>query len=160
NTQFAILALWVARRHSLPTDGALALVNARFRTSQNGDGGWDYKYHNHTPGRDRGGKSTATMTCAGLLGLAIVHGAAGEAVLRTKDGDKPKEGDKKLPDPTKDPAVRAGLVALGTAIDHPVGGKKDRRVPTLTNGGRLYYFLWSLERVAVAFDLKTVGGKD
>ena len=37
-----MLALWVARRHGLPTDGALALVNARFRDSQNGDGGWSY----------------------------------------------------------------------------------------------------------------------
>jgi hypothetical protein len=27
-------------------------------------------------------------------------------------------------------------------------------------GGRLYYFLWGLERVAVALDLKTIGGKD
>jgi hypothetical protein len=26
--------------------------------------------------------------------------------------------------------------------------------------GRTYYFLWSLERVAVAFDLKTIGNKD
>jgi hypothetical protein len=157
NTQFAVLALWVARRHGLPTDGALTLVNARYRISQNGDGGWEYKYRAHSPGGARGGKSTATMTCAGLLGLAVVHGAAGEAVLRT---EKAKEGDKvpKPPDPTRDPAVRAGLIALGTTIGHPVGN--GRLVPKLPNGGRVYYFLWSLERVATAYGLKTVGGKD
>jgi hypothetical protein len=164
NTQFAVLALWVARRHGLPVDGAMTLVNVRFRNSQNGDGGWDYPYHAHTPGGARGGRSTATMTCSGLLGLAVVHGAA-ESVLRTekpKEGDKPKEGQKphKLPDPTKDPVVRAGLVALGSAIGHPVGDKKGKHAPALANGGRVYYFLWSLERVGVAYGLKTIGGKD
>jgi hypothetical protein len=163
NTQFAVLALWVSRRHGLPVDGALTLVNARFRNSQNGDGGWDYMYRAHSPG-GRGGKSTATMTCSGLLGLAVVHGAA-EAVLRTekpKEGDRPKEGDKphKLPDATRDPAVRAGLSALGTTIGHPVGNKKGKHPPTLAQGGRMYYFLWSLERVGVAYGLKTIGGKD
>jgi hypothetical protein len=162
NTQFAVMALWVARRHALPTDGALALVSVRYHNSQNGDGGWDYKSR---PRGGRNGKSTATMTCAGLLGLAVAHGAAGEAALRTekpKAGDKPKEGDKaaKPPDPTRDPAVRAGLTALGTSIGHPVGKKKGQPVPMLDKGGRVYYFLWSLERVAVAFGLKTIGGKD
>jgi len=165
NTQFATLALWVARRHGLPTDGALALINARFRGSQNGDGGWDYSHRLRTSGLMHGGQSTATMTCAGLLGLAVAHGAASEAALRTakaKESDKPKEGDKgaKLPDPTRDPAVRAGLVALGSSIGHPVGKKRAQEVPHLARGGRVYYFLWSLERVAVALGLKTIGGKD
>ena len=40
NTQFAVLALWVARRHGLPVEQALARIDARFRTSQNADGGW------------------------------------------------------------------------------------------------------------------------
>jgi hypothetical protein len=164
NTQFAVLALWVARRHSLPVEGALALVNTRFRGSQNGDGGWDYMSRAHSPGSGRGGKSTATMTCSGLLGLAVVHGAA-EAELRAakpKEADKPKEGDKphKLPDPTRDPAVRSGLSALGSAIGHPVGNKKGKHVAVLPEGGRMYYFLWSLERVGVAYGLKTIGGKD
>ncbi|HZT83066.1 MAG TPA: hypothetical protein VFA26_22750, partial [Gemmataceae bacterium] len=50
NTQFAVLALWVARRHGLPTDDALAHVNTRFRGSQHGDGGWSYMYTGHSPG--------------------------------------------------------------------------------------------------------------
>ena len=36
------LGLWVARRHGLPVDKALARINQRFRTSQNRDGGWGY----------------------------------------------------------------------------------------------------------------------
>jgi hypothetical protein len=164
NTQFATLALWVARRHSLPTDGAVKMIDARFRHSQNGDGGWGYSHTIPSPGA-RTGKSTPTMTCAGLLGLAVVHGAIGEAKLRTekpKEGDRPKEGDKsaKLPDPTRDHAVHAGLVALGSTIGHPVGKKKGVPVPHLAQGGKVYYFLWSLERVAVAYGLKTIGGKD
>jgi hypothetical protein len=157
NTQFAVLALWVARRHGLPSEDALRLVAARYRTSQNADGGWDYQAH-----ASRNGRSTPTMTCAGLLGLAAGFGAAAEVALRTekpKDADKPNEDDKaKPPDPKRDRAVRVGLAALGTSIGHPAG--KGRPAPVLTNGGRMYYFLWSLERVAVAFGLTTIGGKD
>src|SRR5262249_45899420 len=78
NTQFAILALWVGRRHGMPVDQALARVDMRFRTSQNADGGWGYRYTAHT-GRPGKGNSTPTMTCAGLLGLAVSHGILQEA---------------------------------------------------------------------------------
>jgi hypothetical protein len=161
NTQFATLALWVARRYGLPTGAALARVNARFRDTQNEDGGWGYQ----RPG-SRNGQSTATMTCAGLLGLAIGQGVAGDAMLRTDrggGGDKPREGDRgpMVPDPSRDPVLRDGLLALGTALDHPEARRKGRPAPTLAHGGgRLYYFLWSVERVAVALDLETIGDKD
>jgi HEAT repeats len=167
NTQFATLALWVARRHGMPTEPAIARLDARFRATQNEDGGWGYKAHIGSPGK--GGKggggtgSTATMTCAGLLGLAVNYGVLGEAVLKTdpkgKDGKPARAG----PDPSKDPAVRAGLQALGTAIDHPVGehkGKGKGQPAAGARSGRFYYFVWSLERVAVAYGLQTVGGKD
>src|SRR5262245_17718069 len=42
NTQFAVLGLWVARRHGLPVDDALARTDAYFRRTQNSDGGWAY----------------------------------------------------------------------------------------------------------------------
>src|SRR5262249_26262118 len=77
NTQFATLALRVARRQrfSLPVDKALALVEARFRASQNADGGWSY-----TP---ISGRTSPAMTSAGLLGLAVGYGVGSEAVMRT-----------------------------------------------------------------------------
>ena len=44
NTQFAILALWVAQRHDVPMDRTLRLIANRFQTSQNADGSWGYRY--------------------------------------------------------------------------------------------------------------------
>jgi hypothetical protein len=180
NTQFAILALWVSRRHGMPVEKALLRVYERFRQSQNPDGGWSY-----TAGMGpsavmmgRMGGSTPAMTCAGLLGLAAGHGVAAEAVLKgadPKDKDKDKNKDKDAPgeknpkkeatarDPNKDVAVKAGLQALGTAIGDPLP-KAER--PNRPFGGpgpggiKMYYFLWSLERVAVAYGLDTIGNKD
>jgi hypothetical protein len=87
-----------------------------------------------------------------LLGLAMSHGVANEAALRANPKAKPPR------DPAKDPAVRAGLLALGTAVGRArkAGGNAPRG-PVLQRG---YYFLWSLERVAVAYSLNTVGSKD
>ncbi|HMC89288.1 MAG TPA: hypothetical protein VKI17_07055, partial [Gemmataceae bacterium] len=42
NTQFAIIALWAARRQGVPVDKALANAATRFRTTQHPDGGWGY----------------------------------------------------------------------------------------------------------------------
>ena len=147
NTQFAMLGLWTARRHNIPVEKALVRLDARFRRSQNKDGGWSYlPVSLRVGGID---DSTATMSCAGLLGLALSHGIAKEAGGRAD----PKR------DFAKDPAIRAGLLALGTCIGNPIGarGKPGVLPPVLTKG---YYFLWSVERVAVAFDLKTIGNKD
>ena len=157
NTQFATLALWVARRHGLPTDQAINRIKQRFRASQNADGGWGYRLQG---GRAFGG-STATMTCAGLLGLAVGYGAAADAILHTDPKAKAAAGGAKpQPDPTKDAAVRAGLLALSTVVGDPVGDRQGRPLTVIDTRGRLYYFLWSLERVAVIFGLKTIGNKD
>jgi hypothetical protein len=158
NTQFAILGLWVAHRYGIPVQKALAHAEHRFRTSQNGDFGWGY-----TPTQGGMGGSTATMTCAGLLGLALGHGAANEAVLRTdpKEGKDHPAKDRQFRDPARDPAIRNGLLALSTAIGHPIGKRVKGRIPLQGRAnGRAYYFLWSLERVAVAYGLKTIGQKD
>src|SRR5262249_32284350 len=63
NTQFAILAVWVASRHGVPTERALEHIARRFRVSQRADGAWGYSF-----GRPSGEGSDA-MTGAGLLGL-------------------------------------------------------------------------------------------
>jgi len=149
NTQFATLALWVARRHRLPVDKALVRVEKRFRATQNADGGWPYVI----AALGGGGQSTPSMTCAGLLGMAVGHGVAKAARdKQTADEGKPRR------DPTRDPVVRAGLLALGSTIGHPVGNNGPA-VPLL-GGDNSYYFLWSLERVAVAYGLETIGKKD
>jgi hypothetical protein len=164
NTQFATLALWVARRHGLPVEKALARIDARFRSTQLPDGGWSYTpiqqmmpqqpiLAGHMPGMG----STATMTCAGLLGLAVADGAVLEMIREKKPGAKPR-------DVSKDQNLTRGLMALGAVVENPQNLRFDpfpfprndaRRV-----AGRTYYFFWSLERVAVALDLNTIGKKD
>jgi hypothetical protein len=51
------------------------------------------------------------------------------------------------------------LLALGNAVGQPAG-RTGRPVPILPHDGQHYYFLWSLERVAVAWGLETIGTKD
>jgi hypothetical protein len=172
NTQFAILGLWGARKHGVPMDRSLALVERRFRTSQNGNGSWGYHY---------GGWSNAdSMTCTGLLGLGLalgldhhLHGKGAAARLAGKG----------------DPGIQNGLAYLGNGIGRktPVGhrgwevgfrrgrglvpapgrgrgmgkpkGKKGGRIIGADARGDLYY-LWSVERVAMGYGLRTIGGKE
>jgi hypothetical protein len=204
NTQFAILGLWTARRYGVPIDDALAKVEARFRDSQILDGGWGYtagelKDPNGNPIRVAAG-SSPTMTCAGLLGLAMYHADAGDR--NAAGGDRAKRpGPAK--DVTKDPSIARALRALGTTLVAPPafnvpgarpggagGGRPGAQPagagqapgvnlpPRLVGGpnrggaapppqraypvqnARLYYFLWSVERVAVAYGLDKIGNKD
>jgi hypothetical protein len=134
NTQFALLALWAARRHDVPTEYALKHAYQRFVWSQNADGSWGYTFH-------RKDMNPNTMTCVGLLGLAVGHGALPDA---------PKGGNAKL----ESPAMQNGLRALGQHIGTP--SKDPAAWPAMEN----LYFLWSVERVAMLCDLKTIGGKD
>jgi hypothetical protein len=178
NSQFALLALWVARRHQLPAaDAALAAVAHRFRSTQNADGGWGYY-----PPPENPHSTTATMTCAGLLGLTVAYGVAGEAVLRTRLAPEKEGSAKKLRsprDPGRDPAVRAALLTLGDLINGPYalaakgtlgappGAPSLRQRPAApglaqpaTGQTVDYYLLWSIERVAAAFSLRTLGRRD
>jgi hypothetical protein len=127
NTQFAIMGLWAARRYGVPTAPAFALVGQRFRASQLGSGDWDY--HLTLPlGRP-------SMTCAALLGLAASHGSAREAAAPWLGPAQPA---------VEDAAITRGLRALGAPLNRPT---------TKLNT----YFLWSLERVGVTYDLPTIG---
>jgi hypothetical protein len=173
NTQFATLALWVSRRHKLAADQALEGVGQRFRATQHADGGWSYQptaYQATTP----------TMTCAGLLGMAVSYGVAEEAVLRTQAERGPQASRRaSLPrDPNRDPAVRLGLLALGQllagpyalaqkspgVVAGPVPGPPAGQAPGLLQAnlaaGTDYYLLWSVERVAMAFGLRTIARLD
>ncbi len=141
NTQFAILALWVAQRHGVAVERSIALVEHHFRTTQlalgvdpeghnlNLEGSWYYD-------RSRNSSRWPSMTCSGLLGLAAAHGAA----------KAPKEKNQR---PLDDPAIQKGLAMLAREIDR----KDEVRPPD-------YYFLWSLERVGVLFNLTKIDGKD
>src|SRR5262249_46616060 len=172
---------WAARQHA-PAAQALGKVGARFRALQNTDGSWGYsKDALATALRD-------SMTCAGLLGLAVARGL------------EPPAGEQAGGKQAEDPAIEKGLRYLAGALKAvgPVSApEKARRlrqsaelVELMTRGPKLtpeegkaiverirgqlhwrgalvnaeamgdLYFLWSVERVAVLYDLKTVGEVD
>jgi hypothetical protein len=134
NTQFAILALWTAQRYDVPMRRTLNLVVRRYLTSQNADGSWGYHY------RFGGNEPTRlnTMTCVGLIGLAVGHGLA-----------QPRPAGQ----PVQDPRIIAGLSALYNHVGQPAKHLADLPMQNL-------YFLWSVERVAVLYNLPTIGDKD
>jgi hypothetical protein len=187
NTQFATLALWIARRHSVKTDPCLAAVETRFRRTQNPDGGWSYMAvaRGGAPGGMLG--SNGSMTCAGLLGLAVGYGVATEAVLRTRLVQQEKGrsvSGGNVPDVNRDQAIKHGLTFLAQIMEpglareanvtpdpnHARGFPGGRQIGSAraapgwsllhNSKGSEYYFLWSLERVAVIYGLDTIGNKD
>jgi hypothetical protein len=137
NTQFAMLGLWAARRHGVGAEPALLLADKRFATSQNDDGGWGYHVNSFTRN---------TMNCVGLMGLAMGHGAGFSA----NPLHDPKNAKNALP---ADPQIQKGLAALGRYLGDPAADPASTSMENL-------YFLWSVERVAMLYDLKTIGGKD
>lgn len=182
NTQFGLIGLWVASRHGVPCDDAFLLLEAHFLTTQSrADFGWSYS------GNDQ---STTSMTCAGLLGLAI--GSA-----REKPSVKDLKPEPGKPDTTNDPffnpkkGKEEGVPKFGgvnplvpgmtpalrkAAIDgalRSIGGViRASRVNAANPGvgndalrqfvglGDQYYLLWSVERVAMAYELPTIGDQD
>jgi hypothetical protein len=152
NTQFAVLGLWTARRYGIPIGPALNAVESRFRKSQGNDGGWGYV----PSARGEANKDTGTtpsMTCAGLMVLGMCYSHAAERALQAD----PKA---QLPDLARDPAVRAGFAYLAGGIGQPLGARG--RIMPRTNGFTQtgYYYLWSLERVGVGYNLRLIGNKD
>ena len=130
NAQFALLALWAARRHGVPTERCLMAAAQKFTTSQNQDGGWGYT--GTGGGIIQIAQSTPAMTSVGLLSLAM-----GYAVIPAA----PPTG--KLPEV---PAIANALTKLGKHID--------------AEDMKNFYFLWSVERVAMLYNLKTIGKRD
>jgi hypothetical protein len=95
-----------------------------------------------------GATSSPAMTCAGVMALAVAHGAAHD----------PDNKGLRL-DPRQDAPLRVALNGLSTCIGHPTGRLNAVARITQDNGGG-YYFLWSLERACMALGLETLGGKD
>ncbi|MBX9583316.1 MAG: hypothetical protein K2X87_23690, partial [Gemmataceae bacterium] len=169
NTQFGVLAVWAARKHGVPVEPALNAVVKRFFGSQMADGGWGYSETGGNAG------SRASMTCAGLLALAT-HVARKEeewaaAVARKDEKKAPKEAgkpgdgfftpagkaekkDRRPADPV-DERVGVALRSLGEAFARAAQGAGGQ-------AARLddFYFLWSVERVGVLYDVAKIGNVD
>jgi hypothetical protein len=136
NTQFAALALWVARRNGMPVDEALGRIEKRFRQAQHPDGGWTY-LNTSLPIPPHWSYPPA-MTCSGLIGLAVGQGLV-------KDGK----------DLNKDPNIKAGFTNLANHLQSlsnisAMGGRPEKG----------FYFLWSLERMAEVYGVKMIGKTD
>lgn len=131
NTQFAMLALWVAQRHGLPVRPTFDLMVERFERTQSTTGWWPYR---------AGMGSTRSMICVGLMGLAIGRG------LKLPASKRPSEVENLL--------ILNGLVALYQRIDTPTG---QMETPIRFQSP---YFLWSVERVGMLYDLPTLAEKD
>lgn len=134
NTQFALLALWAARRHKVPVDLALQLIVKRFRLSQEADGRW--LYGAHAPGAP-----AQAMTCAGLLALAVGYGLETPGLAPHKS-------------PQSDPAITNAFTYLAGWIGTPHKDARNKPDPVP------YYFLWSVERVGVLFGQSKIGDRD
>jgi hypothetical protein len=153
NTQFAILALWIARRHGAPVQQALLDAAKRLSDMQRGDGGWGYGTAPFVADR-----STPAMTCVGLLGIFLGFGVAKEkeAVLRAAKAPPMPPGKpappplpKTIADLGEDKAVKDALRYLANYVGNDINS-----IP------ELMYFLWSLERVCVAYQFSKIGETD
>jgi hypothetical protein len=140
NTQFAILGLWVAQRHGVAARQALLMNEQYFRQTQATDGSWGY-HPNLANNRD-------SMTCAGLMSLAMRYGAINGQGRDIRPGQPVQVSDR---------AVVQGLRFLGQALDRI---SLDRRRIVGVQARDPLYFLWSLERMAVIYDLKTIGTRE
>lgn len=140
NTQFAILGLWVAQRYGVQAHPALLAAERYFRATQATDSSWSY--------HPNGPLSRDSMTCAGLMSLALGYGvSAGQG--RDVRPDHPIS--------VQDPDIHRGLRFLAQSLD------KIRTVGNSITGAEArdaFYFLWSLERMAVVYDLKKVGDRE
>jgi hypothetical protein len=154
NTQFATMALWISRRHALPADDTLDRCAASARAGQTSKGGWEYqRYLNAGAGRNiLGNFATPSMTCSGLLQLAVGNGLFNEKIMRQK-------GARAAVDPANDKSIRFGMKALADFVGNPSTTGKGSP-PIQTQEGEEYYYLWSLERVAMVYSLERIGARD
>jgi hypothetical protein len=165
NTQFAVLALWCARKHGVPCDAALVLAEKRFRTTQNNDAGWGYM----PPSLGIAEETTPTMTCAGIVSLAVGVGVR-ESTLRSKTGGvTAKGGGSAQPAFIDDRTVARALKFVGDSITKANGrppsgrvdrSRKDRVVFKPNDLSNNLYLLWSIERIGVICGLDTIGNHD
>jgi hypothetical protein len=138
--------LWCSRKHGAfeAANAALKKVAKRFSDSPNADGGWGYNCP-MKGGVGMGGNFTTTpqMTCAGLISQAIKHG------LETKKGDPPP----KLFDDRK---IKNAFNCLANWVDGK-GGQDGVNQATPRELTSDFYFLWSLERTMVIYQVEEVG---
>jgi hypothetical protein len=149
NTQFAVLALWCARKHGVPIEKAMVLVDKRFHASQMANGGWPYDSVRNATGIGAVPEASGPMTCAGLIALAVSYGAS----------NTEKSGNL-----NDDVAVQAGFKYVGRILfqhkEAMYTAPTPASVPNALDLRRNLYFLWTLERVGVIYGVDKIGDVD
>lgn len=152
NTQFGIVGLWVARKYFPEgkerdaVKAALVRAEQKFRGSQSGSGAWGYDSSNLMIQL----QPTPSMTCAGLLGLAVGAGHRYESAFTGQGAGSGQTGGvyKKL---DEDPLVKKAVLYLEGVLKGYADGLR---------GEHPVYFLWSLERTCVLYRWRKIGETD
>lgn len=132
--QYAALGLWAAERAGLKTgDAVWSRLSEHFRKTQNEDGGWGYV---------QGSTSTANMATAGLATLYLVFDHHYGRKSAWKQGK---------PAPFRDGEAAAVLASIDRGLTWLGKADEDR-----TNA----YYLYGIERTAVAGGQRLLGGVD
>jgi hypothetical protein len=135
NTQFAILGLLTAENYDVPMERAIALLDWRFRNSMTVQGGWNYQPNWST---------TPSMTAAALMGLALKHGL----LLPNRRG---RGRNVVVHD---DEIMHRGFLSLTGMLENYYAGFAFNQVPLEKLD---LYCLWTVERVAVLYNLHELG---
>ena len=115
----------------------MALLDWRFRGALTLQYGWNYRPNWPT---------TPAMTAAGLMGLALKHGLL-----------LPNARDRGRNVTVRDPLIHRGFATLNGLLEDYVAGFQfnQTRLEKLD-----LYCLWTIERVAVLYNLRTLGAFD
>ena len=145
NSQFSILALYEAERVgvSAKRETWQRALDYWDRT-QNADGGWGY-----TPQGAKGsGHSTGSMTCAGLASLIVTSGVLGQggATVRGENIICFQKPDAKIAD-----KIENGIAWMARNFSVSQNPR---------SGSRLFYYLYSLERVGRMTNNRFIGNHD
>jgi hypothetical protein len=188
NTQFAVLAVWMARKHGVPVENALDLIEKRFIAHQDlRTGNWSYSpppANMPAQGAAMRPQGSPAMYCAGLLGMATALARREERQPKNNPAPKtdapakpdnksndpfynpptggaapPKPGGARQPD-VRDLTVQRAFAGLGMTLADQVRNGKGLLVNTVMHGYGDLYFLWSLERACVIYDIEKLGGVD
>jgi hypothetical protein len=181
--QFVTLALWAARKHQVPVRAPLMAVERRYRGNQRPDGSWSYNDTNPFA-RDT---STCAALIGLAVGRGVRdEGQGGGADLLqdplVKNGLKHLQrvvGTSKTVSAEDFARKQQHTLDLEEALDQfetsQDPAEKQRlslKIAILDNATQLrgllfdgdnwgdLYFLWSLERMAVIYDLKTIAEVD
>jgi hypothetical protein len=181
--QFVTLALWASRKYQVPMRAPLLAVEQRYRSNQRPDGSWSYNDVNPFARdtstcaalislavargvQDEGQGGGADLLQDPVVERALKHlqGVVGtrntvspEQLARGQQRTRELEETLRQAENTRDPAEILRLAEKLKVLDN--ASELRGLLFDGDNWGDLY-FLWSLERMAVIYDLKKVGDVD